>query len=316
MVKLKDKITLCISLSILLLIIGLNISPVYCQVNIETVRSKVIEAYLAILDISREGGNVTILVNELNQAIDILEGVKKGSLSDAYNIANDIINNYPQLKEEAIANRNFTYMIWVIEGVVSVIVIYILYRLIPKAIWRAWLKIRGSNVVIVRKERANRKSMYISGEVRAVVLALVVVIGVFAISQAYMAGRVIEPFSELGLLGKKMKIGDYPREVIAGQPIFFYVYVGNHLGYPAYYQVRIMIGDAETNVDPAPLNPILIRSRILLHNETWIFPVNITIMKPGLNQRIIVELWIYNTTTHTFTYHHRWNQLWINVTKI
>ena len=74
-------------------------------------------------------------------------------------------------------------------------------------------------------------------EVLAVLTAIVIVVGVFAGVQALSTGRVIEPFSELGLLGPSGKIGDYPREVVAGMPILLNIYVGNHEGRTMYYKL-------------------------------------------------------------------------------
>ena len=34
----------------------------------------------------------------------------------------------------------------------------------------------------------------------------------------------------------------------------------------------------------------------------------------GLNQRLIFELWMFNTTTASFAYTGLFNQLWLNVT--
>jgi len=64
-------------------------------------------------------------------------------------------------------------------------------------------------------------SWILDEEVLAVIAALVLVSSVFAL---------VEPFSELGLLGPDGKIGDYPREVEAGAPFSLNVYVGNHEG--------------------------------------------------------------------------------------
>ena len=54
--------------------------------------------------------------------------------------------------------------------------------------------------------------------------------------------------------------------------------------------------------------------QVLAVNQTWTYPVEVTMNEPGVNQRLIFELWIYNQTTSQFQYHERWGQIWLNVT--
>jgi len=281
-----------------------------------------IETYLKILDVYNNGGNVTSVISELNSALVLANNVTLGYTNETIDIdyvnslASKIDNKIPSIIDEA--NRMKTQMLYsyVGYGVLIVAVIAILVMFFRDWFWSLWLRKRGKSKIVIRKSPAKSGSFYASGEVRAVVAAIVVVILIFAISQAYMAGRVIEPFSELGLLGKYKKIGDYPREVLVGEKFLFYIYVGNHLGYPAFYQIKIYIGDEKTPVDPCPLKPKYTLYYILPHNQSWIYPINMSIDEPGINKRIIVELWIYNITTHKFEYHKRWTQIWVNVTAI
>lgn len=280
------------------------------------VRRLVIEAYNKVIEIYNLGYNVTPIIDKLNHVLMIISGHGEGSPDQAHTIIMEFLNDYPEILDEAVKQRNLRMLYWTSIISVAIITLVVCYLYIPKIIWRLWLKLRGEYIVIVRKTRADRKSMYASDEVRAVILALIVVIGVFAFAQAYMAGRVVEPFSELGLLNENMKIGDYPTDVVVGQSVLLYIYVGNHMGYPVYYQVKVMVGDRYTDVDPAPLKPMIVFERIVMHNESWIFPLNISFKTPGINKRLIVELWIYNQTIGDFHYHKRWVQLWINVTKL
>ncbi|TMI12714.1 hypothetical protein E6H33_10520 [Candidatus Bathyarchaeota archaeon] len=53
---------------------------------------------------------------------------------------------------------------------------------------------------------------------------------------------------------------------------------------------------------------------IVRENETWTFPMNLTLNQPGNNVRIIFELWSYGVPTSTFEYTGLWDQIWLNVT--
>lgn len=155
-------------------------------------------------------------------------------------------------------------------------------------------------------------------EVLAVLAAIVVVAGVFAVSQIFYAGRVTEPFSELGLLGPSGKIGDYPREVVAGSPFQLNLYVGNHEGKAMYYKVLVKVGDKSSIINastPLDSKPIMRISVVLGHNSSRIIPLNITLYKPATNIRLVFEMWVYDESAGAFEYHGRWNQLWMNVTE-
>ena len=157
----------------------------------------------------------------------------------------------------------------------------------------------------------------IDDEVKAVVLAIIVVVGVFAASQTIYAGRVVEPFSELGLLGPNKKIGDYPKEVVVGLPYRLYIYVGNHEGEVKYYRVLIKLGDAETFInETTPADAPIIHSfdQVLMHNQTVIRPYDMVINSTGTNLRLLVELWSFDPERDEFVYTGRWNQLWLNAT--
>ncbi|MCP8309502.1 MAG: DUF1616 domain-containing protein, partial [archaeon] len=83
----------------------------------------------------------------------------------------------------------------------------------------------------------------IDEEVSTVALAVIVVIGAFSVSQAFLAGRVVEPFSELAVLGQNQKIGDYPKSLMVSENFTLYLYVGNHEGKVMYYRVYVKLGN-------------------------------------------------------------------------
>lgn len=160
--------------------------------------------------------------------------------------------------------------------------------------------------------------MIIDEEVMAVILAVLVVAGAFACSQAFLANRAVEPFSELGILGPNMKIGDYPRELVAGEPFTLYLYVGNHEGRVMYYAILAKLGNKTTPINSSePMDaPVLARYEVvLLNGRNWTRPITLSIGEPGVNYRLVFELWAYDEHIHNFKYTGRWCQLWLNVTR-
>ena len=157
----------------------------------------------------------------------------------------------------------------------------------------------------------------IDEEVKAVILAIIIVVGVFSIAQLIASGRVVEPFSAIGLLGPKMKIGDYPKNVLVNQTINLYLFIDNHEGHLMYYVIYAKLGNKSTmiNENVSANAPILDRYEIILpHGENITIPVSLKIQRPYRNARLIFEMWIYDPVNETLRYHGRWVQLWINVT--
>jgi len=157
----------------------------------------------------------------------------------------------------------------------------------------------------------------IDDEVKAVILAIIVVAGVFAIGQLVGAGRVAEPFSALGLLGPKMRIGDYPSRVLANQSINLHLFIDNHEGRVMYYVIYAKLGNKSTvvNENVSADAPIIgVYEVILPHGENRTIPVSLRISKPQENARLIFEMWVYDPDSGGLRYHGRWVQLWLNVT--
>lgn len=155
-------------------------------------------------------------------------------------------------------------------------------------------------------------------ETNTIVLVLVTMLLVFLAVQPIIPSYG-EKFSELGVLGPNKTISNYPTSVLAGETVSLYGYVGNHEGYVAYYTVMVKLGNSTTHVSnstsaTAPL--IANYSRVLDNNQSWVFPIDISVNKTGTNLKLIFELWMYNATASEFEYTGLWNQLYINVTKV
>jgi len=160
-------------------------------------------------------------------------------------------------------------------------------------------------------------SWVLDEEVLAVLTAIIIVMTAFAIIQTIYSGRIVEPFSALGLLNENSKIGDYPNQVIAGVPFKLNVFIQNEEGKTMYYKILVKTGNKTSIINSTiPLNaePILEIRTVLPNNASQIIPVNITLYQQATNLRLVFEMWILNETTQTFTYYGRWNQLWLNVT--
>jgi uncharacterized membrane protein len=156
----------------------------------------------------------------------------------------------------------------------------------------------------------------IDEQITAVVVGIIVVIAVANASNFYLSNRVVEPFSELGILGPNQKIADYPKQLKPGQNFTLYLYVGNHEGKAMDYTVYAKLGNRSSvvneNVSMAS-PPTASYGIVLASNSTYLAPITMSLKQPGNNTRLVFELWTYQSNTSSFVYDHRWVQLWLNL---
>lgn len=292
--------------------------------DVDSARASVRDAYTILLEVHDAGGDVVGLTEQLNFAFDLLaqaedlltvNPAEAQRLSlEAQTVADEVMAQAPSIKEEGIAQGQLSVVL--IGGLAAILVVVgvLVYLFGPKFMWRIWLRLRKNYRVGVKSSTEKKNTLIITGKsVSALILIALLAIAFFAVAQAYFP-QSGESFSELGILGPDMNLGDYPSVVVAGESINLYGYVGNHMGKPMDYVLMIKLGDNETAVNPAPVAVFNQYEQIVPHNGTWIFPINLTLTQPGLNQRLIFELWIYNETLSQTQYHDRWGQLWLNVT--
>ncbi|MCG2891947.1 MAG: DUF1616 domain-containing protein [Vulcanisaeta sp.] len=269
-----------------------------------------LEAYQYVIELSRLGANVSLLVDELNRAI-YLEGQGYGANASLIisNVVEEAIAELPGAEEMHLLAIVGDYA----SLAVAVIIIAVVYVKRRELVGGLWLRVRGSNRVRGGGPGRPRTFLFDS-EVLSVVLALVIVLVTFVAAQSFV-GANTQPFTAIAILGPSGKIGGYPSTVLIGQPINLYIYVYNHMGVPTWLVVRLYVTN-NTGLEP-PLNitPIAVYQRILLNNESWLIPITITLNSTG-TYRLIGELWMYSPSNLTLTYTGNYVQLWINVTQV
>ncbi len=155
----------------------------------------------------------------------------------------------------------------------------------------------------------------IDDEVTALVLALIVVGGIFAVSSPILGERVSEPFSEIAILGPEMKIGYYPNSLQVNETLNLYLYVANYEAQTTYYIVYVKLGSSNTIVNATqPANaPIISSYEIILPREqNTTLTIKLTFSKPVTDAKIIFEMWTLEK--EGVQYSGKWNQLWLNIT--
>ena len=185
----------------------------------------------------------------------------------------------------------------------------LVYLFGPKIFWKVWLRLRKNYRVSIKNSTIQNKALIITAEqLCAVFLGLTIIIAFLLVSPFILPKGTGEQFSELGILGPNMKLGDYPSKIVAGDTVNLNIYVGNQMSKPIYYIVMVKLGDNNTVTNPSPIESLQQFSRVIPNNGTWTFPVNVTLTTSGINQRIIFELWNYNETLNQNHYIDLWGQ--------
>ncbi len=307
---------------LLLTIALLTVATTYGQSSaINSAQDATNNAYTAILNAYNAGADTNQLIEQLNQAINLTaqaQQVTNSNPQQAETLANQaqiIAQNVTQ--QAAILQQASSNTLPIVAGATAaglIVVGIVAFLFGPKVFWALWFKLRKKYRITARNSSTKDKGVVVTAEqICAIILGITVIIAFFSVS-GFLLPNQGEKFSELGILGPNMKLADYPSVAITSETIHLYGYVGNQMGEPIYYTVMVKLGNNDTAVNPASIDSINRFSQVVPSNETWTFPVDITLTKAGDKQRIIFELWLYNQTTNQNQYHGRWGQVWLNVT--
>jgi uncharacterized membrane protein len=154
--------------------------------------------------------------------------------------------------------------------------------------------------------------------IKKVIIVAIALLGLLTILEGYqILFRNASPkYSELGILGPGMKIGDYPTDVRVGENITLYTYVGNHEGKTQNYTILVKIGNQNMKVNNStPMNaPIIGQINLLIPDGgDQTSPTTIIFEKAELHQKLVFELWSYSSDSGEIVYSGIWAQININV---
>lgn len=142
-------------------------------------------------------------------------------------------------------------------------------------------------------------------------------LGVLTAIPPILPDRVVEPFTELGILGPNLKLGDYPDSVEAGESFTLFLYLGNHESRVMYYRTLVKFGGelsfaSETEPMDAPV--IASYDHFILNDGNVTRLLSLSADDVGTNRRLVFELYEFDEAVDDFVYSGEWVQLWMNVT--
>jgi uncharacterized membrane protein len=156
--------------------------------------------------------------------------------------------------------------------------------------------------------------MKIDREVTFFVAAILLVAGTISVYLVIKGDNVVMPYSEIGILGANMMVGDYLTEPEPGEDMGLNIYLGNHEGRLMYYTVLVKLVDATGDVGSEPLDaPVLgTYGAVVPHGENHTIQFQTRLHDIAPNQRLVFELHAYNGETQAIEYTGRWCHLWLN----
>lgn len=131
-----------------LLVLSFTLSSLETVMGQGSVEEKVFEAFRAIADAERSGGDVSSLKNELNAAMDLINQAQAMSddsqLQEALTKLKNIITSAVTVAQKAAVDSQTRLMfVALYVGVVGVSC-FLAYRYVPIVFWSLWVRVKKS----------------------------------------------------------------------------------------------------------------------------------------------------------------------------
>ena len=146
------------------------------------------------------------------------------------------------------------------------------------------------------------------------VAAFLLVAGTLSVYLVINNDRVVMPYSEIGILGANMMIGEYPTEPDPGENIGLTIYLGNHEGRLMYYTVLVKLSDTKGSLGSKPLDTPALETygAFVPHGENHTLQFQTRLYDISPDKRLVFELHAYNDETLAIEYTGRWTHIWLN----
>lgn len=294
--------------------------------GIEEARAKLQEAYNATVEAERSGAEVSEAVKKLNDALDYIFQAESLAAQGDMEQATFLTKTSIRLSEEALVltqelkqqAETLRYTRLIVYSAISVaLLIFSVYAFFIG--WRMWKRHQQKKFMEMRVRRmlgSEISSNQVKDEEKTIIVAVLSAIIIIAGLLVYVSLTPApqEPFVSLYLLGSKKKAENYPQLLVLGKNNTFLLWVGveNFMGRIEYSSVLVKADNGTVRANPSPIEPVKRFEKVLLSEETWEFPVTMTINQLG-RHRIIFELWLFNELENVFSYSGSWGNIWLDV---
>jgi uncharacterized membrane protein len=164
----------------------------------------------------------------------------------------------------------------------------------------------------IKRTAQGKKSVSGKGEEKTIIVTILIALVIIG---ALLVNLVITPapsekFSTIYYLDSEKQLENIPKTVVLGENSTFSLWVGveNQNDTTINYSVMVKYDDGKFPVDPSPVESTESFEKLLVNEENWEFPVTISIDQLGSN-RVIFELWFFNSTKKDWDYTGNWVNL-------
>ncbi len=315
----KKAAKLCIVLFLLTVALSLVFVVSAQSDAISNAKSENVNAYLSILDAYKAGANIDELILQLNQAINLtmqaqflsnVNSVQAEALAvEAQQLAQEVTNQSNNAHQSAAG----TFPVVEVSLAAAFLVIGVAVFFFGPTAFNKVINRNRENRGVTPSKEESKFNWITAKRISAIIMGVMILCALISVAGVLQPIEQGESFSELGILNENMAMENYPSQVMVNQPLHLYGYVGNHMGEPMLYTVMVKLGDNKTVENPTLSSPVYEFSQVVSNNQNWTFPMDITLSKVGVNQRIIFELWAYNQTLHQNQYIGIYGHINVNV---
>ena len=123
-----------------------------------------------------------------------------------------------------------------------------------------------------------------------------------------------ETFASVYILNSEGMAGDLPELLVLGENNTFSLRVGveNFMGRVEYGIIYVKVANGTVLRETLPEETVMSFERILTNQETWEFPLTLTLDEKGV-YRVSFELWLYDEMESVFVYSNVKSGLWLEV---
>jgi len=298
----------------------------------EALHNSQVQDYANVSGLIGQLGNATQLINEALAENATNPAKASGDLALAEPITAEVQGSSGAASDSGIAAHGMQTYQSLGEVAAAAALAGLVYVVSARVYDRWWIGVHSSYLVRLKRRTKGDSpegslkgaglSLNRGGRRKVVGVALVVLALVFSVSALQ---PIYSPFpntqgnSQLGLLGPDRIASGYPTSVTQNKPFLLYGYLGNEFGTAELYHLVIKLGNQSTLVNgsiPAEA-PVVSQYYLALDkNQTSVFPMELAISPPGIEEKLIFELWSYQPSGSGsgFVYTGVFDQILLNVT--
>lgn len=326
-------------LSLMLIVTSLQFYSVSSQTfeapanqKIEEARIKLDETFNATVTAERAGADVSEVVKQLNHALNYTveaeTALSKGDSEEAAFLADSAIQLCDEIlsqAEDLTAQAETGRLIGLVAPVAAAVALLCVGVFLFFYGRRFWSKRREQKFLEMRVKKNLGEAIQSSKEVdveksaseeRIVIVAVLAGLIIVSALLVYVSltPPIPETFASVYILNSEGMAGDLPELLVLGKNNTFSLRVGieNYIGRVEHGIIYVKVANGTVLRETLPEETVMSFERILTNQETWEFPLTLTLDEKGV-YRVSFELWLYDEIESVFVYSNVKSGLWLEV---